>query len=238
MKTYQLQLDINELKAALAFASKDALRYVLNGVICEIDKGGITLVGTDGRRMAAIRAAHDGDIPPACVFVIPRRLIELARPIKKMGSGRWVLTKFTFESDADGLVKTTNCRPLVQFSNLEYTVEMKAVDGNPPAWRPCLRPPATVVKYEGGANRLNFQPLLFSGFNEAAKLLCRKGNVAIQITAKDETAPIHVRLCGVPTFAGVLMPCKNESGDLLAGIPSWLNDPSKDEPKEGAADAP
>jgi DNA polymerase-3 subunit beta len=74
------QVVLREMIRKTAFSvSTDETRYVLNGVNCMIEKGKITLVATDGRRLAYIQRDL-ADAKAAVGAIIPTKAInELAR---------------------------------------------------------------------------------------------------------------------------------------------------------------
>lgn len=71
-------LSVAHLQAIARFSSSDKTRYVLSGVLVEVDSHRITLVATDGRRLIAARFARDcpeqGRKPMG--FIIPARVID------------------------------------------------------------------------------------------------------------------------------------------------------------------
>ena len=63
------------LRHTIFAASTDETRYVLNGVLLKIEKGTLTAVGTDGRRLATIQAA--GDLKVAdCETILPSAAVQ------------------------------------------------------------------------------------------------------------------------------------------------------------------
>jgi DNA polymerase III beta subunit, central domain len=68
-------INLRVLAAAAAFASKDAARYYLNGVLIEIEPRSVTYVATDGSRMIVYRSEIDDPETPNNLlignFIIP-----------------------------------------------------------------------------------------------------------------------------------------------------------------------
>lgn len=105
-------------------ASMDETRYVLNGILCSLKENKITLVATDGRRMAM--TDDDIEIPEESEgdFIIPTKAInELNRLLQ--GSGE-VEAKFT-ESQAAFTLNEENSQPVLIISKL--------IDGTYPNYR-------------------------------------------------------------------------------------------------------
>lgn len=73
-------------RVAFAMAVQD-IRYYFNGLLFRLDPGRLTLVGTDGNRLAMSHAAvaHDG---PALSTIVPRKtVVELQRLLHHAGPG-------------------------------------------------------------------------------------------------------------------------------------------------------
>lgn len=104
--------------------SMDETRYVLNGILCSLKDNKITLVATDGRRMAM--TDDDIEIPEESEgdFIIPTKAInELNRLLQASGE---VEAKFT-ESQAAFTLNEENSRPVLVISKL--------IDGTYPNYR-------------------------------------------------------------------------------------------------------
>lgn len=77
-------------RVAFAMAVQD-IRYYFNGLLFRLDPGRLTLVGTDGNRLAMVHAAaaHGG---PALATIVPRKTVtELQRLLRHAGGGDEVL---------------------------------------------------------------------------------------------------------------------------------------------------
>lgn len=71
-------------KTAFAMAQQD-VRYYLNGLLFQLDRSGLTAVGTDGHRLARYRRALDLDVAePVQVIVPSKTVLELRR---QLGTG-------------------------------------------------------------------------------------------------------------------------------------------------------
>jgi DNA polymerase-3 subunit beta len=80
-----LQADLASMLRSVAYAqSQDETRYTLNGVYFNFKEGGLTLVATDGRRLALI--AKEMEVAPAGsgAIILPAKTVaELARLLDK-----------------------------------------------------------------------------------------------------------------------------------------------------------
>jgi DNA polymerase-3 subunit beta len=110
------------IRAALIFASKEDVRYYLNGVCIEVAPDGAYIVATDGHRMFAVREPCEGLVPRLgnkC-YIVPRAALE---SILKTSKGDSMLVR---PSD-DG--KTA----VLEFGGVSATCTL--IDGRFPDWR-------------------------------------------------------------------------------------------------------
>jgi DNA polymerase-3 subunit beta len=85
-----VKLDQGVLKEMLqltSFAvSMDETRYILNGILFKINKSTVTLVATDGKRLAVAEKNLASDIGKAVAIIVPVKTIhELSRNLKEEG---------------------------------------------------------------------------------------------------------------------------------------------------------
>jgi DNA polymerase III subunit beta len=111
----QLIIKTNELKALLLCASKNDIRFYLNGVYFEAANGKTIAAATDGHRLLAINlpSSDNGDVKA----IIPRALVENAVKTKDM------TILITFEGDS------------VTLASAAQTVSGKLVEGVFPTFR-------------------------------------------------------------------------------------------------------
>lgn len=120
-----LKLRINQadLKAALdktVYAmSFDETRYILNGIYFEAEEGKLTLVSTDGRRLAGLNFDADEPVVFEKSFIIPRNTIDELR--KALG-----------RSDVVGLLVSDS---MARFEINNLTITTKLIEGNYPNFR-------------------------------------------------------------------------------------------------------
>ncbi len=81
------QLVLVDMLQKTSFAvSHDESRYVLNGVLFKIENNRLSLIATDGRRMAAINHELGSNLNKTIDIIIPSKTInELARNLKEEG---------------------------------------------------------------------------------------------------------------------------------------------------------
>jgi hypothetical protein len=92
MKTITLALDRNLLAACLITAAKSGIRYYLNGVCVEINKGRVLTIATDGHRLSFAKHCTetyvdtDGSYVKQFDVILPRESIEAALKLDKKSS--------------------------------------------------------------------------------------------------------------------------------------------------------
>jgi len=81
------QATLKEVLALTSFAvSSDETRYVLNGILFKINKGVLTLVSTDGKRLAIAERKLNIDLDVDLSLIVPIKTIhELNRNLKEEG---------------------------------------------------------------------------------------------------------------------------------------------------------
>lgn len=162
-----LKVAINQadLKAALdktAYAmSAEESRYVLNGVYFEVQPGGVTLVATDGRRLAMLSCEMLADVDFAKSFIVPRNTIDELR--KTLG-----------QSDVTGLSISDG---MVSFEIGNLTLTTKLIEGNYPNFRQVI-PDGS--KYRAKVERESFLAAL-----KRVALLVNERTNSIKLTFDD-----------------------------------------------------
>lgn len=84
--------------------SQDETRFILNGVFFHLQDKKVTLVATDGRRLASISREPEGGLERAGSFILPARTVaELARMLDKGAKMRIAFNerRVSFEIDSD-----------------------------------------------------------------------------------------------------------------------------------------
>ncbi len=109
----------DSLKKTSYAISTDETRYVLNGIFCSFKEGKLTLVATDGRRLAMVD--HDFEVPAgqeAEVIVPTKAVNELQRLLTDAGQVRVLLSDSQIAFELNG-----------------YLLTSKLIDGNFPNFR-------------------------------------------------------------------------------------------------------
>jgi DNA polymerase-3 subunit beta len=167
-KTYTLRQ--GELKSALrktSYAiSTDETRYVLNGVLCAFKDSKLTLVATDGRRLALVDI--ETEIPPAneTSVIIPSKAIsELARLLKDEGDIEVRLGENQVAFELNGTLLVS-----------------KLIEGNYPNYRQVIPTEAKeriTLERELFLNAVHRVSLLASEKSNSIKLIFTKNNIDI-----------------------------------------------------------
>jgi hypothetical protein len=230
-----ITLPFSKLRAAALFASRDELRFILNGVhVHRLGSTTVLLVATDGRRMVGIRHQVSKPLPEFEPFTVPVSLIERADPCiaarvynavsDAVGLGdepEWMGdlhadAEVVLEVDADGC--SLACRGVIVSAQ---TQEAQA-HNRFPRWQQVFE------QIHGEVNpQLCLSAGLLEDFSRAAALLCPAecGGMVItgyqQHTETKQAAVVAITLPSVPDFAAVLMPVKVDTG-CIASMPDWV----------------
>lgn len=182
-------IETKYLKATAIFAGKDASRYYLNGVQCEVFERHITLVSTDGHRLfvAHCELASDnfaGDSIVGHKFIMPSEAIKKA------------LTGYKLDKISIG----------IEINELAYSftlgdVTFVPIDGNYPNWREIINPD----KVSHNNEPAQYNALYLADFAKAAKILGDKGGYFDIGYNGDNPAPISFNDMNA---AGLIMPVK------------------------------
>jgi len=104
-----IKIDQGLLKTMLGLTSfavsLDETRYILNGVLLKIDKNNLTLVSTDGKRLAMVERKIKQDVAKTVSIIIPIKTIhELNRNLREEGELSFVLGNNQALFDLGGVV--------------------------------------------------------------------------------------------------------------------------------------
>ena len=212
MKTC-ITIPSSALKAAELFTSKDALRYVLNGVLLEItsEKEAI-LVATEGRMLFAIRLT----IPEIAGFEKPLQVILPSTLTRKVRAGKD--RELVVGVDMDG---SKNPRVSIQDPVDGFEYGCAPIDGIYPAWRSVVPKGKHTVPTTIPCFNTEYAAM----FSKAAFLLGLGKAESKHITLRQvcPEAPYLVEIgpnWGTHDVLGVIRPVRNErKGDLET--PSW-----------------
>lgn len=87
------QAGLKQILGRTSFAvSMDETRYILNGILFKINKGGLTLVATDGKRLAIVDRKLAQGAPKDINIIVPIKTIhELNRNLQEEGEAALIL---------------------------------------------------------------------------------------------------------------------------------------------------
>jgi len=200
-------------------AARESTRYALNGVLWEVHGKKLSLIATDGRRLAKSTIGLEKSVsPPKGKIIVPGKTMALLDKVPKR-EGATVSIRF-----ADNLVVLA-CEPVVIVSNL--------VEGNFPRYEDII--PKDYEKKlelprEATLSAVRRAALLANEDSKGVKLLLEKGK--LQLTSRapetgDAQVEMSVDYSGEPMEIGfnpqylidVLRVLKADSVELLLGQP-------------------
>lgn len=194
------------LRMVSKFVSKEQTRYYLGGVQFEPHPdGGIIMIATDGRRLAAMHDAK-GFIKGAASAIIPvdgHLNIALGRPKAVEFHQRGHVSYVVQVGNIDDSIEEIGACHL-------YTAYNKPVDGTFPDWRRVVPKETTL----GSIKSICFNQRYVQDF---VKIL-GKGGCGVEAFFTDENSPTLFRCSKYPEFLGVLMPM---SGNFKTAYPEW-----------------
>ena len=191
--TIAATVQVKHIRAALLAASKQDVRYYLNGISVEPDLAGATLISTDGHRIHVVRvtiseggaASMDYSGAP---FIVPRDACEVVCKGGKRMSESWVTISI------DG--------PTMRLRRDDgLSVECSAIDGKFPEWRRII--PTRSDEERGAAN---FNPQYIMDASKAASELGSR--FAYPFIRHNGDGPALVSFEGIDNFAAVIMPVR------------------------------
>ncbi len=167
--------------------STDENRYILNGVFFEFSAGKLTLVATDGRRLAKCEQKLEGSDKTLALILPARTITELSRLLKSGGkvhvsnNERQVGFTIDIPTNDEGLVD-------------RIQLVSKVVEGNYPNYR------QVIPKEAGSKVRLEREKLLESvqraalmtdDRNNTIRMTVSKKNQNLEISAKSDSGEAH-----------------------------------------------
>src|SRR5271154_7062444 len=167
-KTFGLrQKDLKDGLRKTSYAiSTDETRYVLNGILLSFKDNKLTLVATDGRRLALVDIelefprSHEVDI------ILPTKAVtELARLVSDEGDVKMSVSENQVAFEVDGTLLVS-----------------KLIEGNYPNYRQVIPPEAKeriVLERESFLNSVHRVSLLSSEKSNSVKLVFTKNNIDI-----------------------------------------------------------
>jgi DNA polymerase-3 subunit beta len=207
----KITIQSETMRALLAVAAKQDIRYYLNGICVDArDNGDVVLVATNGHVLLAVPVAADdvADLAPG-QYIIPRDTAEAVKPIK---AGRTTLplqleiTTPAPAPDPDRPDVTVKRAPTFTLAGAT-TAGAAVMDGQYPDWR-------RVMPAKASGEPAQFQPDYVAAFGAVAKLL----GSGIPVIHHNGNAGALVT--GLGAALGVIMPMRTDAADH-PGLPAW-----------------
>ncbi len=172
------QEDLGSMLRKVSYAqSTDENRYILNGVFFEFAGGKLTVVATDGRRLAKCERQLEGPEKPLALILPARTITELQRLLKVGGKAHVMHNErqvgFTIDipKNEEGLVD-------------RIQLVSKVVEGNYPNYR------QVIPKDAGSKVRVEREKLLDSVAR--AGLMCDERNNTIRMSVSKKTQNLEI----------------------------------------------
>jgi len=208
------QDDLGDMLRKVSYAqSSDENRYILNGVFFEFAEGKLTVVATDGRRLAKCERKIAGSDKALALILPARTIIELMRLLKSGGEAhvshneRQVGFTIDIPKNEEGLVD-------------RIQLVSKVVEGNYPNYR------QVIPKEVGSKVRLEREKLLES-VNRAA-LMTDDRNNTIRMSVSKKTQNLEISAKSESGEAHEPIAVKYEGPDVnIAFNPQYITDPLK-----------
>ena len=186
-KTFTLrQKDLKDGLRKTSYAiSTDETRYVLNGILLSFKDNKLTLVATDGRRLALVDIeiefprSHEVDI------ILPTKAVtELARLVSEEGDIKMSVSENQVAFEVDGTLLVS-----------------KLIEGNYPNYRQVIPPEAKeriVLERESFLNTVHRVSLLSSEKSNSVKLVFSRNNIDIiantpEVGEARESLPVNYK---------------------------------------------
>ena len=163
------------LKKVSYSISTDETRYVLNGVYCQFKEGKLTLVATDGRRLAMTDSDLEFPESQECNVIVPTKaVIELQRLLKG-------------GSDKEDIRLMIGAKQIA-FQMKENLLVSKLIEGNYPNFRQVIPGAAkhrVTIEREPFLSAVQRVSLLAQDKSNSVKLHFTKGGIEITANAAD-----------------------------------------------------
>jgi len=167
-KTFTLrQKDLKDGLRKTAYAiSTDETRYVLNGILFSFKDNKLTLVATDGRRLALVDIELEFPRSHEVEIILPTKAVtELARLVSDEGDVKMSVSENQVAFEVDGSLLVS-----------------KLIEGNYPNYRQVIPPEAKeriTLERESFLNTVHRVSLLSSEKSNSVKLVFSKNNIDI-----------------------------------------------------------
>lgn len=195
--THKTTVLLGELRALTVFASIDASRFVLNGVLCEIYSSKTLLIASDGRRLAAIRtlAQTSEDAKPVS-FIIPTALVLRMAGVKRRAKPHENEVEISYHGGEVSL----------RHGFRGYAITGKTIEGSYPNWR-------QVIPTRNGTMAKEPEPwsasaLYLGDMLRVGRAMGLREPHVVSFRQSDPLSAIEVRFGEADNFYAVIMPLK------------------------------
>jgi DNA polymerase-3 subunit beta len=208
------QDDLGSMLRKVSYAhSNDENRYILNGVFFEFANGKLTVVATDGRRLAKCERELAGPDKPLS-FILPARTIAELQRLFKSGSKAHILNN---ERQVNFIIDIPkNDEGLVD----RIQLVSKVVEGNYPNYR------QVIPKDAGSKVRLEREKFLDTVGR--ASLMCDDRNNTVRLSVSKKTQNLEISSKSETGESQELIAVKYDGPDVnIAFNPGYVIDPLK-----------
>jgi DNA polymerase-3 subunit beta len=186
-KTFTLrQKDLKDGLRKTAYAiSTDETRYVLNGILFSFKDNKLTLVATDGRRLALVDVELEFPRSHEVDLILPTKAVtELSRLVSEEGDVKMSVSENQVAFEVDGTLLVS-----------------KLIEGNYPNYRQVIPPEAKeriILERESFLNTVHRVSLLSSEKSNSVKLVFSKNNIDIiantpEVGEARESLPVNYK---------------------------------------------
>jgi len=186
-KTFTLrQKDLKDGLRKTAYAiSTDETRYVLNGILFSFKDNKLTLVATDGRRLALVDIELEFPRSHEVELILPTKAVtELSRLVSEEGDIKMSVSENQVAFEVDGTLLVS-----------------KLIEGNYPNYRQVIPPEAKeriILERESFLNTVHRVSLLSSEKSNSVKLVFSKNNIDIiantpEVGEARESLPVNYK---------------------------------------------
>jgi DNA polymerase-3 subunit beta len=194
---WSMSLPGNDLRKALGkvsyATSEDEARHVLNGILMSVREGMLTVVATDGRRLALVERHLSGEGIPDGDVILPAKLVaELQHML---------------DGDGDVNVRLSASRAAFEFGST--LLVSKLVEGTYPNYRqvvPSSFGQSVAIPRSAFKDALNRVAMVVSETSSAVKVSLKSAEMVISAVSAEvgeATEPVDVSYEGVPLAMAV-----------------------------------
>ena len=185
---------ISALKGMVLLAGKKDIRYYLNGVKIEFNENITRLIACDGHKLGLINLDQNLENAGAGELIIPRDVIENLKPVSK---------------GADTVQVKQISATHWEINNYGTKITFSGVEGKYPDY-------ARVMAFKTSGESSQFNPEFLMAFYKAAVLLTGSKNPQLNLSQNGQSSAL-IRVNGLASFAGVVMPYKGDTGAQQSG---------------------